>query len=382
MKNNLSATEKEIKPNTQPRHIVFTVVNDITTDQRMQRISESLVTAGYNVTLIGRELPHSKPLGNYPFSVYRMSLWFNTGKLFYIEYNLRLFYYLLRQSYDIYGAIDLDTILPHYLVSHIKCKPMTYDAHEYFAELPEIVNRPLVRWAWKTLERIIVPRLRHVYTINQTYADLFRQEYGINFAVVRNATVLRPLPELSTAPPVRYILYQGAVNVGRGVEEMIAAMPLIPDCMLYVCGKGDVYDQCVDKVKQMGLSDRVVFFGWVSPEQLRQYTQNAILGFTFFTQQGMSYYYSLANRFFDYIHSGVPQLCVDFPEYRHINQQYNIAVLLPDLQATTIAAAANKLLQNPDEYALLRQNCLIARQTLNWQTEEKTLLQVYRTIDN
>ena len=41
MKNNLSTTEKEIKPNVQSRHIVFTVVNDITTDQRMQRISES-----------------------------------------------------------------------------------------------------------------------------------------------------------------------------------------------------------------------------------------------------------------------------------------------------------------------------------------------------
>lgn len=360
-------------------HIVFTVVNDLTTDQRMQRICTSLVKAGYRVTLIGRELPHSIPLTAQPFAQKRLRLWFNRGKLFYIEYNWRLFWHLLGTHYDIYGAIDLDTLLPHFLVSRLKCRPMTYDAHEYFAELPEIVQRTWVRWAWKTLEWVIVPRVRYAYTINETYADLFEQQYGTHFAVVRNATILQALPDKLPKAPVRYILYQGAVNVGRGVEEMIAAMPYI-DCQLYICGKGDVYEACVALVAQLQLKHKVTFFGWVPPEQLREFTLNATLGFTFFTEQGLSYYYSLANRFFDYLHSGVPQLGVNFPEYRRINDRYEVALLLDDLQPEKIAAAANQLLQNPEYYERLRQNCLKAREVLNWQHEEQTLLSVYREI--
>lgn len=362
------------------KHIAFTVVNDLTTDQRMQRICTSLVNAGYKVTLIGRTMPSSIPLANYPFEQKRLTVWFQRGKLFYIEYNLRLFLHLLFNSYNIYGAIDLDTLLPHYLVSRLKNKPITYDAHEYFAELPEIVHRPLVRKAWKSLEKYIVPRLKYVYTINETYQQLFKQEYGIHFDIVRNATRLESLPSKTTMPVERYILYQGAVNVGRGIEEFIAAMPHIPNCALYICGHGDVYDACQTLANTLGIIDRVHFFGAVPPRELKTYTVNAAIGFTFFTNDGLSYYYSLANRFFDYMHSGIPQLAVNFPAYKQINDKYEIALLLDDLSPHSIANAANSLLNDTDLYAKLQQNCLRAREVYNWQQEEQTLLRIYNNI--
>lgn len=346
----------------------------------MQRICRSLSSAGYKVTLLGRELVHSVPLSEQVFEQKRLLLWFKRGKLFYIEYNIRLFFHLLTHSYDIYGATDLDTLLPHFLVSRIKGKQYVYDAHEYFAELPEIVERPLVRFAWKSLERLIVPRTKFAYTINQTYANLFMQEYGTKFAVIRNATVLRPLPnERAKSPKECYILYQGAVNVGRGIEQMIEAMQWI-ECKLYVCGDGDVLEQCRQLAKDKKVTDKVHFWGWIAPDRLIDFTQNATLGFTFFTEQGKSYYYSLANRFFDYFHNGIPQLCIDYPEYRHVNEQFEIAVLLNHLDPKTIADAANNLLRDSELYAKLHQNCLKARESINWQTEEKKLIDFYNNI--
>ncbi|MFK7906183.1 MAG: glycosyltransferase, partial [Chitinophagales bacterium] len=316
------------------KHLVFTVVNGLNYDQRMQRICGSLAKAGYKVTLIGRVMPNSKPLKKRSFNQIRMKLLFKRGKLFYLEYNFRLFWHLLLNRYDVFGACDLDTVMPHFLVSKLKGKPLVYDAHEYFPELPEVVHRPFTRWVWKTVEKLVVPRAKYAYTINQSYADFFKKEYGTNFEIIRNAAVLRKeethfneAQEYDKAVfEEKYILYQGAVNVGRGVEEMIQAMPYIEDCKLYVCGKGDVFEECIELVKQLNLQDKVKFFGFVPPEFLRQFTRHAKLGFTFFTNDGMSYYYSLANRFFDYFHGGVPQLCVDFPEYRRINEAFEVGV--------------------------------------------------------
>lgn len=362
-----------------PISIVFTVINDLNFDQRMQRICTSLAEAGFEVTLVGRVLPGSPPLSTQPFAQVRLKLFFTRGKLFYIEYNLRLLIWLLRRRFDIYSATDLDTLLPQYLAAKWQRKPIVYDAHEYFPELPEIVHRPFTHWVWQTIERIIVPRLRYAYTINTSYADIFRRKYGVVFGVVRNAAVLRQQPLASPAEPP-YILYQGAVNVGRGIEQMIAAMPLLPECNLYICGTGDVFDDCVALVQQLELTERVRFLGRVPPAELRQITAQAFLGFTFFTQQGMSYYLSLANRFFDYFHAGIPQLCSAYPEYLRINAEYEIAQPLPNLEPATIAQAVQQLLQDPEKYKTMQQNCLAARQYINWQREAQTLLKIYEGI--
>ncbi|MEZ4883790.1 MAG: glycosyltransferase [Chitinophagales bacterium] len=370
------------------KRLVFTVVNDLNYDQRMQRICGSLAEAGYDVTLIGRAMNNSKPLKNRVFSQVRMKLLFQRGKLFYLEYNLRLLWHFLWNRYDVFGACDLDTVMPHFLAGKLKGKPMVYDAHEYFPELPEVVHRPFTRWVWKTVEKIVVPRTKYAYTINQSYADFFKKEYGTDFQIIRNAAVLRKEDMDLNGSKVydkqifeeEYILYQGAVNMGRGVEEMIQAMPFIEGCKLYVCGKGDVFEDCINLVKQLDLQNKVKFFGFVPPELLRHFTLNAKLGFTFFTNDGMSYYYSLANRFFDYFHGGVPQLCVNFPEYRRINEQFEVAVLLENLKAETIAEATNQLLQNQDLYQKLQENCLAAREHINWQAEEKKLLGFYSAI--
>ncbi|MGB0839208.1 MAG: glycosyltransferase [Chitinophagales bacterium] len=361
------------------KHIVFSVVNDLNYDQRMRKICTSLHQAGFEITLIGREMEHSKPLMSKPYHQIRWRMWFTRGKLFYLTYNLRLLWHFFWNKYDIQGGIDLDTLLAHYLAAKIKGRPHTYDAHEYFTELPEVVHRPVTKFIWKAIEKWIVPRTQYAYTINQTYAELFRKEYGTHFEIVRNAAVFEESKSLKQAE-VPYILYQGAVNVGRGVEEMIQAMPMIPNHHLYICGKGDQFETCQSLVEEMGLQERVRFFGFVEPEALRQITLNAKLGFTFFTKDGESYYYSLANRFFDYFHAGVPQLCVNFPEYRHINEQVEIAVLLENLSPKMIAQAANDLLNNQAKYQRLRQNCLTARKTINWQNEEKKLVALYKKI--
>lgn len=357
--------------------IYLTVTNDLTYDQRMSRICSSLAAEGWKVTLVGRKKRSSTRLASKPYRQKRIFCFFEKGKLFYLEYNFRLCWFLLFARFGAVCAIDLDTILPCLWAARLKGKKVVYDAHEYFTEMEEIVSRPRIHKAWQAVERYAVPKVDAAYTVSEGYARMFNQAYGVNFGVVRNATVLDAgsLPNV----PGEYILYQGAVNVGRGLEALVEAMHHVK-AQLYICGKGDIYKELKAKVAAEGLHERVRFQGYVPPEKLKEYTRNARIGITLFSSKGLHHQYSLANRFFDYMHAGVPQIATDFPEYAGFNKRYEVARLVHDLKPESIAAALNELLTNQDLYYRLRGECARARLENNWQTEEQKLLSIWREV--
>jgi len=307
---------------------------------------------------------------------------------------------------DCICCIDLDTILPGYWVSRWKKIPRVYDAHELFCEMQEVVTRPFIYKIWKAVERHCVPHFRHGYTVNAPIAAEFRKMYGVEYGVIRNLPVLEPEPPVpqpglsvsetdppapaAKAPPTpdpltpppasqRIILYQGAVNEGRCFETLIPAMTHV-DASLLICGDGNYTPQAKALVEKFGLAEKVRFKGYVLPEELKKITRTAWCGITLFDRRGMSNYYSLANRFFDYMHAGIPQLAVNYPAYQEINNWRAIAVLIDEPGVRDIADALNGLLNNTDLYDTLVDNCKLARLRYNWQEEEKQLVRFYHQI--
>lgn len=344
----------------------------------MIRICTSLAENGYHVTLVGRKLPGSIALSNRPFSQKRLKCVFTRNLAGYMEFNLRLFFFLLFFRHHLVCAIDLDTIMPCYFSSAIKATRRIYDAHELFCEMKEIASRPLIHKCWKTIERLFVPRFRYGYTVNEPIAREFHKMYRVNYQVIRNLPLLTRQIEISEKKD-KYILYQGAVNEGRCFETLIPAMKYVP-VPLVICGDGNFMLQAQQLVKRHGVEDKITFKGKILPEDLNHYTVNAWLGVTLFDRDGQSNYYSLANRFFDYMNAGVPQVCVDYPAYRSIIQDHPFAWLTTDISAEGLAREINYLLRNEELYITLKQECLKARQILNWQEEEKKLITFYRQI--
>jgi glycosyltransferase involved in cell wall biosynthesis len=275
---------------------------------------------------------------------------------------------------DIICAIDLDTILPVYYASKIRGKKRVYDAHELFTEMKEVISRPLIHKMWNWIGNHTVPNFPVGYTIGECYAEELKKKYGVNYGIVRNATILKPvqIPEKKD----RFILYQGAVNVGRRFEQLIPAMQYV-NAHLIVCGEGNFYEQALALSKQHGLEHKISFKGYVPPEQLTQYTIQAWVGITLFEETSLSNRLSLANRFFDYMHYGVPQLCTKYPEYERINAEFEIAYLIDDPTPEHIASALNKLLEDKSYYRRLQDNCMKAREKYCWQQAAKTLLKTY-----
>ena len=355
--------------------IYFTVTNDLSYDQRMIRICTSLTNAGYSVTLVGRELPNSIAPAAQPFQQKRLECWYAKGKLFYLEYNIRLFFYLLFRKMDVICAVDLDTIVPCYFISILKKAVRVYDAHELFCEMKEIVRRPAVYRAWKFIEKTFVPRFPRGYTVNNLIAAEFARMYGQHYEVIRSIAHY----DGTDLPKENYILYQGAVNEGRCFETLIPAMKKV-NSVLIICGEGNYFEQAKNLARDNAVNHKVIFKGLVPPDELRVYTNKARVGITLFENHGLSNYYSLANRFFDYLQAGVPQLCSDFPLYNNLNREFGVALLLSDNTADKITEQLNLLLSDQDQWRRLHLNCRAAAKVLNWENEEKKLISFYREL--
>lgn len=404
--------------------IIFTVTNDLVYDRRMIRIGESMSTEGYEVLLVGRQHVDSQPFDNQLIKHKRFKLFFNKGKFFYLEYNLRLFSWLLFQRFDIVCGIDLDTILPCYLVSILRGgKPCVYDAHELFTEVPEVVRRPTIRRIWLGVERFVVPKLKYCYTVSQSVADEFDRRYHVKFEVIRNLPNRAPITQAPrppkgesahhTSPPtpkggvrtstitqapqppkgefahhplpithysLPIILYQGNLNEGRGLETAVEAMLYIENAELWIAGDGDLGLILRGMVKELKLENKVKFLGYVQPKDLADITQQAAIGLHISEDKGLSYQYSLANKFLDYIQAGVPQICTQFIEYQRLNDEFNVAILIEKTDLTLLLNALNLLLNDTELYRTLQQNCIKAAVVLNWEMEETKVIEFYRRI--
>lgn len=359
------------------KKIFFTVTNDLSYDQRMNRICTSLAQNGYDVTLVGRKLPASLPLKEEKYKQKRLSCWFKKGKLFYAEYNLRLSTFLLFKKMDAICAIDLDTILACHTASVVKRIPRIYDAHELFTELKEVITRPRIQKLWQSIEKRLVPKFKYGYTVSESIAEEFHRRYHVNYATIRNVPRLQ---ELTTGPAnEKFILYQGAVNEGRAFEYLLPAMKDV-NARLVICGDGNFMPQLKALIKENGLEQKVELKGMLSPADLWTLSQQAHVGVALAEKEGLNQYYALPNKFFDYVHAGLPQLTMNYPEYSKLNKIYDVAVLIDNLQPSEIAHKLNNLLGNAVMHQQLRNNCFKARQELNWQAEEKKLVAFYKSI--
>ena len=372
--------------------IILTVTNDLTYDQRMIRIAQSLSEAGYRVVLVGRERKNSLPLESRDFRQHRITCFFEKGKLFYLEFNWRLYHYLISQRLDGICAIDLDTIVAVYFASKYFKVPRFFDAHEYFEEVPEVVHRPLVKAVWEKLATWFIPRFYRTYTVCESLASIFQKKYGIPFSVVRNLPFSEvPLP----SPPVNQevieqvrqlseiktiLLYQGALNDGRGLDEMLDAMQHLEDSILLLAGDGDLGSHLHARVAREYLRKKVIFLGYVTPLTLREITPFATLGLNLLEQRGKSYYYSLANKTFDYIQAGVPALHPNFPEYQQLMKEHQTGVLVHRLDGKYLATTIKELLENGPRYSVLKANCGLAKNSLIWEKEQERLTKIYDTI--
>lgn len=316
-----------------------------------------------------------------------MFLLFEKGPLFYASFQFRLFMFLFFRKADVLVANDLDTLLPNYLISKLKGAHLVYDSHEIFCEVPELQGSPFKKGVWKRIERWIFPKLKHVFTVNDSIAKLYSEEYKVEMNVLRNIPSMKgkegegtlSRKELGLPADKKIIVLQGAgINVDRGAEEAVQAMQYVENAVLLIIGSGDVIDTLKQMKEDLKLSRKVEFIGKVPFERLMSYTRHADLGLTLDKDSNINYRYSLPNKLFDYIHAGVPVLASNLVEIKNIIDKYEIGTCIENHEPKHIAQKMNEALNDASKLDVWKKNTKIAAAELNWETEEQQLVSVYK----
>ena len=364
------------------KKVIVSVINDLASDQRVHKVCTTLTNMGFEVLLVGRKLPNSPKLEERIYKTKRMRLLFTKGPLFYAEYNFRLMLLLLFRKFDLLVSNDLDTLLANYMVSKIKAKPLVYDSHEYFTEVPELQGRK-AKQIWERIEAKIFPKLKDIITVNKSIANLYEKKYGKELKVVRNIPFRRSSIEVLTKADLgideqqRIIVLQGAgINMDRGAEEAVRAMKEVENAVLLIIGGGDVLDILKQMVEEHKLDKKVLFIPRQPIDKLYAFTALADVGLSLDKDTNLNYRFSLPNKIFDYIQCGTPVLASDLPEVKNIIQSYDVGLIVEEHSPKSIAQSL-ELMLNSDFKKTHKAQLEKAAEDLVWENEEKVLKEIY-----
>lgn len=359
--------------------IIILVTSDVIADQRIHRTASALQSQGFGVTVVGRKLKSTPKKIVKPYRVKLLRLPFSKGPLFYACYNISAFFYLLFHKHQLVHANDLDTLLAARAAGWLRQKPIVYDSHELFTEVPELIDRFRTRRIWHGLETRLTKNMKYCSTVSQGVANELKVRYGLDCVVIRNLPYRRDSVAKPTSSDSPTLIYQGALNMGRGLEPLISSMQYLPRYRLLIVGDGPLYTQLEQQVTEMKLTQRVTLYGKVEHEQLHAITCTAQLGVSIEQDLGLNYRYALPNKVFDYIQAGIPVLASNLPEMQRVVNGYGIGTTInPDYSAHELAQAIEGMINDTEGMEKWRANAKNASKELCWEAEQSKLFELVR----
>ena len=365
------------------KKITVSVISDLTTDQRVIRICTTLKLMGFEVFVIARSFNNSLPLDIYDFKATRIKCLFRKGIMQYAEFNFKLFWKLVFCKTDYFLANDLDTLIPNYIIAKIRNTKLFYDTHEYFTGVPELKNSHFKRKVWKFFENWIFPKLKNVYTVNNSVQNKYFEEYGNEISVVRNVPVTENIIPFEIPKHWKnktVLMLQGAgINEGRGGVELLETMKYLPEnYFLVMIGSGTQWEEIKQKRIQWTLNDKVEMIDKVPPAKLKKYTGLANIAFSLDSFDDLNCLYNLPNKIFDYIHAGVPVIATAIPEVKYIVEKYKCGICIESNSPQILAAAILKMMSDEEIYRTYKANCVSAAKELCWENECEFLKKIYK----
>lgn len=340
--------------------------NDLVSDQRLHRVCQTLHQNNFDISLVG--VLKSK-VGQRNYETIQFKLPFIQGGLFYAFLNLRIFIFLLFHRCDIVIANDADTLLGVTLAKKLKRFQLFYDAHENFTEVPELEGREKIKKIWSRIEGFGIKNANVCYTVTRSVADALKIKYARSFTVVRNLPQIKNEKTSNEFSSRIRVLYQGVINKDRGLKQILPFFKPEHQMSWDLYGAGDEYEE----LKVLSVSyPQVELKGRVPLEELATFTAQYDIGVSVEDIANINYKESLPNKVLDYIQSGLPVIFTAMDEVVALNEQYHFGVCIADYDA--FLPAVEKIKQ---QYSYYHENAIKAAKDLNWESEEKILLNLF-----
>jgi len=256
---------------------------------------------------------------------------------------------LSRQEWDVVVAHDAQT-----LAAASRLAPRSgvlADMHEYAPKQSlnslkwRLLDGPYFTW----LCREYLPRVAAVSTVSTGIVDEYRREFGIEPTLVVNATPYHDLEPQPVGAPLR-LVHSGGVAPQRRLDIMIrgvreSAADVTLD--LYLVDDGT---PLLTELKELADGEpRIRFRDPVPYRELVPTLNGYDLGLSIFPPTTFNLAWCLPNKFFDFIQARLGVVVGPSPEMVRFVDTYDIGLVLPDFEPTSLARALEGL--RPEQVA-------------------------------
>ncbi|MBC1565653.1 glycosyltransferase [Listeria booriae] len=316
-----------------------------------------------------------------PFSLKKGRKFLSRASIF-----MRMVHLGMRSKYEVYHANDLNTLLQAVICAKwFGRSQLVYDSHEVQTNRMGYDNR-----FYGVAEQFLLRFVDVCIHENDTRAAYIEHLYGFYPKVVHNYPVtvkdspddaidLYAILRIDRTEPI--LLYQGGIQIGRGLDKLIKAVPNIKKGVIVLIGDGRIKAELEDMVARMELVDRVKFLPKVALAELPMYTKNAYIGFQLLNNSCFNHYSASSNKLFEYMMAGIPVIACDFPEIKRVVEKHQTGIVVDSHSPLAIAAAVNQIVQAPSMRKVLSENCIKARKFFNWEQEQVVFLEIYKELD-
>ena len=380
------------------------VWNEFTNDARVLKEAETLQYNNYQVTVYALHQPgitKKKEIKDSGIKVVRISrgLKFksktDTGVIHKISLSNILFkilsrlwshtlflWLLVKSNSDIIHSHDVNTLPTAWLASKISKAFLVYDAHEISTGREGYASyRTIVSF----IEKHLITKASAVITTNGTRAKFLKRAYGISspliiqnwpkYIEIKKNKKIRDHLNLKNDWPV--ILYQGGIQQGRGLTQLIEAAAKIPNIYFVLIGSGRIEKMLKELTFKLSLNNRVFFIPRVSLNDLPTYTSSADIGVQPIENTCFNHFSTDSNKIFEYIMSGIPIVASDLPEIRKLFNKYPVGVLFKAGCINDLIRALTNLINDNYLYDSFEQNTKKAKKKLCWESQQYSLISLY-----
>lgn len=351
-------------------------------DSRITNLSNSLREDGFNVSVIGFDwftLKENKVDSSW--KVFRISK-SKISFFFYLKFILILFRELIKTDAHIYFAEDFYTLPLVTFFAKLKSAKVFYNSREIYAYIGGLHSRPYLQKLITAIERFFIKKVDLVLTTGKLDSEFLEKFYSLpKTSVVRNIPLYqKPNVEINfremfgISEDKLILLYQGIIIPGRGIANIIEALPKIPSAVLILLGDGPNKEDFKNISVRLKIEDRVIFAGAYSQKELINYTAAADVGLSLIENISISYYHALPNKLFEYIMAQIPVLSSNLPQMKNIVESYKVGEVINLENPQELVDVLNRWSVNRELLVEYKRNCLPASKELNWQSEYKRFM--------
>lgn len=346
-------------------------------DTRTYNLFHSLKKKGHKVTFTGFDwlTPDFRSIKTDEVSVKKITKG-RYSVFYYMKYSASMLVSLLFTKADFYFASDFYTLPFCTITAKLKRKKVFYDSREIYTELPALTGRPKLKKLFKFIEGMFINRTDAIFTTGEMDSIYIEKLFNTKKTyVLRNLPLVRKdfkpvnyIKKYKLKPGSKIILYQGIVVTGRGIDTYLQAVKSDESLVLVILGGGEHLEHYRTETGKLGITERVIFAGKISQNELPDYTSGAFAGLSIIDNTSINNYYALPNKLFEYIMAGLPVIVSDLPQMKKIVELYGTGAVVQSGNADELLRVIDEW-KNPEVYVKLKENCESASQELNWETE-------------